>query len=148
MIHEREPTHFQPKFEVAACYLQAHDDTILLLQYNEKKGAKRWVPWWKLDPADDGNHELAVLREIQQETGLELSRLQIEFKQTLYLVFANGLQFTFHCYTAKLDHKPDISIQEEHQAYQWVHPEVAARDMYEHLIEDEPECIEKFILSQ
>lgn len=72
MIYKNIPKRFNPRFEIVSCYVEYDGKILLLHRHAHKLEGNRWgVPAGKIA---SGESELdAMVREIEEETGQELS---------------------------------------------------------------------------
>lgn len=128
---------FNPKFEVASCFLEVGDKFLLLLRQDFKSEGNKWgVPAGKVEQGESA--EEALVREIQEEIGLELSRERITFFDTVYVRYPD-YDFVYHMFRAAFEEEPTIVLNlGEHKDFRWAStPEALAMD----LVRDEDACI-------
>lgn len=64
--------------------------------------------------------ELAVLREVFEETGIKLQDSDLKFHRTFFVRYLE-YDFIYHVYSSNLNKRPKIIINPtEHKAYLWV----------------------------
>jgi len=139
MISENIPDGFKSQLEVVSCYIE-HDGEILLLQrHPEHKHSAKWgLPAGKLEEGE--TTEQAIIREIQEETGLEVGEQRLMFRDTLFVSYL-GKEFLYHTFQATFADKPTVRINPpEHKAYGWFTPEQALSLDYIH---DLDACIQR-----
>ncbi len=140
MIFLDPPEDFQPKFYVVSCFLE-HDGKFLTLKRHPSKteGGKWGTPGGK---RDDGESELeALVREVQEETGIALSTDRIGNSYPVYVRYPD-YDYVFHMFAGALDEKPEITLSlSEHTDYAWVTPEQALKM---DLVMDQDVCIRRF----
>ncbi len=135
----KEPTkQFKPRIEVAALFIEC-DNRILVLHRQEKKfqGNLWGIPGGKIDKGETPIE--AVIREIQEETGYEFSKEQIESLGAVYIEYNEKDHFVYHMFRAKLAGDPGavkINFQ-EHKGFTWVTPQDGLKL---ELIKDEDTC--------
>ncbi len=106
------------------CWITSADQDVLLLQVPARPG-KHEAFWQPITGGiEDGESPLqAALREIREETGLELTDTQLtEIATDLTVVISPELTISKTLYTAST---PDTTITtnpHEHQAHQWLPP--------------------------
>ncbi len=140
MIYDIAPDVFDPVFEVVSCYVE-YDGRILLLYRNKEKseGNKWGVPAGKIDAGE--NEYEAIIREIREETGLEIISMQAEYFKKVFVKYP-AYDFVYHMFRVELKSKQDILINlREHQAFRWVVPQEA---LTMNLVTDLDECIRMF----
>lgn len=137
MIHLKVPDGFSPKIEVVSCFLEHNGDILLLHTQDHKREGNKWgVPAGKMEK--DEAREDALLREIREETGLNLSPEEVKFITTVYVRYPD-LDFIYHMYQRKFEERPEITIDSrEHKGFQWITPLNA---LTLPLIQDEDPCI-------
>jgi len=139
-----KPENFEPEFKAAGCFLE-YDARLLFLQKRDDARVEpgRWGhPAGKVKVSDDCI-DSAVLREINEETGLELGKEDL-FSWGLMCIRYPEFDFDYHVYRCNLNHlgqKPKIRIDvNEHQAYAWkTFDEARTMD----LMRDEWDCLRK-----
>ena len=138
MIHHTKPEKFNPKFEVVSCFIEHEDEILLLLRQDHKNQPNTYgIPAGKVGEWEA--KDVAVIREIFEETGLEIDGLSY-FKE-LYVQYPT-YDFVYHIYHKKLDQRPEVKINlEEHKNHTWKTPKEA---LNEKLIPDEDVCIKLF----
>jgi len=137
MISKTPFEGFQPKFEVASCFLEVGDKFLLLHRQDAKSEGNKWgVPAGKVEKGE--SVEKALLREIQEEIGLDLSREQVGFFDTVYVRYPE-YDFVYHMFRAPFDQEPEIALNfAEHKDFRWTSREEALRM---NLVQDEDACI-------
>ena len=140
MYYRERPEGFDPKIEVVGCFVQHNDEIILLLRQDHKPQGNTWgIPSGKIDDGEDP--KITVQRETEEETGLRIPEDEIFFHSTFYVRY-DDYDFIYHVFSAKLDNKFEIAINElEHKDAIWISP-VKALDLP--LIEDLDGCIKIF----
>lgn len=136
MIYLERPEGFDPKFEAVSCYL-VNDGQILLLQRLPEKpqGGKWGTPAGKIDKNE--SPEDAVLREVFEETSVELKKGEAQKIGTIYVKFPD-YDFDWHMFRANIDHRNTKLKSDEHTAHKWVTPKDA---LQMDLVMDEGICI-------
>ena len=137
MIAKTPFENFQPKFEVASCFLEVGDKFLLLLRQDFKSEGNKWgVPAGKVESGE--TTEQALVREIQEEIGLELARERVEFFDTVYVRYPD-YDFVYHMFRAPFAQEPEIALNlTEHKDFRWASiPEALAMN----LVQDEDACI-------
>jgi len=137
MIYKNKPKDFNAKFEVVGCFCEYDGKIILLHRQNHKPEGNTWcLPAGKIDDQEDSIQ--ASIREVKEETGIDIFPEQIELVESVYIKFPT-YHFVYHTFRAILKNPHDVIINNsEHKDFKWVRP-VDALKM--NLIEDEDECI-------
>lgn len=136
-----EPTpQFHPRREIAAVYIE-HDGQILLLhrQDNISEGNK-WGP--PAGHVEKGETPLeAAIRELEEETGYDISNQAIEKVHTAYIEYNEKNHYVFHMFRTSLQGDPGaVKIDfNEHKGFTWVTPADALKM---NLLKDEDVCIQ------
>ncbi|WP_367435193.1 NUDIX hydrolase [Streptomyces celluloflavus] len=106
------------------CWIISPDQDVLLLQVPARSGehAAFWQPI--TGGIEDGETPLqAALREIREETGLELTDTQLtEIATDLTVVISPELTISKTLYTASAPNTTVTTNPHEHQAHQWLPP--------------------------
>lgn len=140
MISNFKPKNFIPKFKVVSCFIEYNGEILLLKRQTFKPQPNTYgLPAGKVEKGE--TIEQAMLREIKEETGIELKNEKYEFYKIKY-VSQENCQFMYYSYFCKLDHKPEVKINlNEHQLYLWITPKEA---MKLNLIQDGDNCLKDF----
>lgn len=137
MMHRTRPKDFNPKFEVVSCFCEFNGKILLLQRLPNKPEGNTWgVPAGKKS-ADETVLD-AILREVNEETGLNIPDIEVKYSHEVYVRFA-AYDFIYHMSSAAFHSQPDVKINvQEHSQFTWVTPEEALKM---DLIEDEDACI-------
>ena len=140
MVFKTKPEDFNKQFDIVGCCIEHDGKFLLLLRHPHKASGNKWgLPAGKRE----GGETLleAVLREVNEETGLALSPSDIKHFRSVY-VRDGSFDLEWHMFSTILDAKPSIIIEpSEHSEFKWVAPrEALSMD----LIHDLPESIEAF----
>ena len=137
MIYNKKPDNFNPSFEVVSCFIECDGEILLLKRQIHKPQPNTYgVPAGKVEKNE--TIQEAIIREVKEETNLDLDINQIEFFKTKYVVY-DEYSFIYHSFHYNLKKMQDVKInEEEHQEYMWINPE---KSLKLNLIEDEDSCI-------
>lgn len=140
MISNTKPIDFNSKFKVVSCFIEYNGEILMLKRQTFKPQPNTYgLPAGKVEKGE--TVEQAMLREVKEETGIELENEKYEFYKIKY-VSQDNIQFTYYSYFCKLDYKPDVKINpNEHQLYLWITPKDA---MKLNLIQDGDNCLKDF----
>lgn len=137
MIFLEPPLDFNPKMEVAACYITHKQKILYLHRHRNKSYGQKW------DSAggkiNKGEAPLsAVVREVQEETGLKLTLRDLIFEKIIFVRYPE-IDFIFHAFSYNFLDLPEITLNPlEHTEYRWVTPQEA---LSLDLVPDEEDCI-------
>jgi len=143
MIYTEQPDGFIPDIEVVGCLVLSSDKILLLHRHDHKPHGDKWgIPAGKRDDVDD-NRNIAMLRELREETGLVLEEKDLSFYKTFFVEHP-GLNFLYHYHLVNLDKIPDVVIAEkEHKAFSWVTIDEALKMP---LVPDEDFCLKDYCI--
>lgn len=141
IVWKERPVCFEPRFEIAACFLERDDGQVLFLHRmdNTSQGNAWGIPGGKVDKGETPLQ--AVVREIKEETGIALSSDAIQPIRTVYIsnTVRNKVNYVYHMFRTKYNGSRAIAINpEEHKGYTWVTPCDALKLP---LMDDEEECV-------
>ena len=140
MITKEKPLDFNKQFDVVGCFVEHNGKFLLLRRHSHKRSGDKWgLPAGKMD--DGETISQAMLREIEEETGLKIPEVSVVHFDSLY-VRDGSLDIKWHMFGTRLDAKPTIKLSpHEHSEYRWVTPEEA---LEMDLIHDQAESIRLF----
>lgn len=140
MIYKEKPENFISRFEVVSCYLECQGNILLLHRPKHKSQGGKWgVPAGKIDPGENPNE--ALIREIREETGIELTNESLNFLNKVFVRYPD-YDFVYYMYKASLNELPEVQINiEEHQGYEWRTPK---ESLELELVKDMAECIRMY----
>jgi len=114
------PTDFDVQMSFAICYIK-HGDQYLFTQRNEEK--KHWcIPGGKMEFGE--TPLMGCIREIKEETNIDLLEDQIKYLGKVYLRYPHG-DFESYPYIYEVKSKPPITLNFENIDYKWLNLEEA-----------------------
>jgi 8-oxo-dGTP diphosphatase len=137
-VFQEMPQNFHPKIEVAGCFIRNGDETLFLKRLADKPQGNTWaIPAGKSDKGETA--EQTVIREIREETGIEMQKQCLAYLGTVYIRHSTG-DFVFHAFEYNIADSPQIKFNpKEHVDYRWVTLREALEEMS--LIPGEDELI-------
>ncbi len=110
---------FKPKTVISTIFLEHAERLLLLMRCSQEEQPGTWgVPGGKSEENETPTQ--TVLRELQEETQIELSADQVEYRGHRYARIP-GWDYLIHLYFAKLKDRPIVKIDpKEHCQYEWV----------------------------
>jgi 8-oxo-dGTP diphosphatase len=137
-VFQEPPENFHPRLEVAACYLTVDEQVLFMKRQPHKSDGNLWgIPGGRCEKGETAHQ--AVVREVSEETGIDLSGKTLKYFGVLYIRLPD-IDFTYHMYAHALADIPkEIVIDTaEHSEYQWMTLQEALKLP---LIRGEAECI-------
>lgn len=140
MIYHKPPESFVIQFEAAGCFCEYNGEILLLQRNNDDTFGGHWaLPAGGLEIGED--IFTAMIREIDEEIGLNLGKSQLQFLEKMYVEHGDK-QFTFHFFQTQFLSRPAVKINlQEHQNFLWCTPQNA---LSLQLVEDMDTCLKKF----
>lgn len=140
MIRNTRPDNFNPKFEIVSCLIEFEGKILLLKRQTYKPQPNKYsLPAGKVECNE--NIKEAIIREVKEETSIDLTYENVEFYKTKYVDY-DDYQFIYHSFHCTLNNNPNVKINKnEHQLYIWETPE---KSLKIDLIQDEDSCIMDF----
>ncbi|MBS0607402.1 MAG: NUDIX hydrolase [Verrucomicrobia bacterium] len=140
VVFQIPPKNFSSKMEVSICFIKDGDRVLFLKrQFNKPEGNTWGIPGGKLDPGETAKK--AVIREVSEETGIELDGSQVRYFGKVYAK-GEANDVILHVFETTVKETPDVTINPvEHQDYLWV---TLDDSLQLPLISGEEECIELF----
>lgn len=120
------PSSFSTAIQAAGCYCEHAGRLLFLKRHRSRPSGETWgVPGGKLEAGELPLE--AVVREVNEETGLVLQPDKLFFVEKVYI--QNGeIQYVFHMFRTRFEEElPSILLNEEHTEYTWVTPKEALR---------------------
>ena len=139
MVYEEKPENFEPKIEVAVCFIQTDDKVLFLKRLPWKPQGDTWgIPGGKFDPGETPQD--TVIRETWEETGIAMPKEALSYFGKVFVRYPD-MDYTLHMFEYKADDLPEVTFNpEEHADYKWVSLK-EAMDLLP-LIPGEEECID------
>lgn len=120
-IWESPPKNFQPRVEVAACYVEINDRILLMERSSNSAEGKTWgVPAGKIEVGETPHQ--AAIRELVEETGINVSSSQVKEIGRLYVQKPRG-DFIYHMFQVHINEIPKVILSPEHTQYLWANAE-------------------------
>lgn len=120
-IWESPPENFQPRVEVAACYVEVNGRILLMERASNAAEGKTWgVPAGKIE-AGETPHQAAI-RELIEETGIEVFPSQVDEIGQLY-VQKPKCSYIYHMFQVHINEIPKVILSPEHTQYLWANAE-------------------------
>ncbi len=140
MIYKEKPSDFNKKADVVACYVQHNGKFILLQRQPHKSSPNQWgLPAGKVDAGE--TIQQVMIREIFEETGLQLKEGMLEYFDSLYVRNVSN-DIYYHMFAANLEELPEIKINPlEHTGFGWFSPQESLKM---DLVHDLGECTKLF----
>ena len=141
-INLTRPKNFNSLFDVVSCFIEYEEKILLLHRQDEKPEGNKWcLPSGKIDKENGESAPAAILREVKEETDLEIKKIDLFYNGQLYVRYPTH-DFTFLTFTYFSKEKPAIKLNEkEHKEYKWISPKEALNLL---LVRDFNECIKLY----
>lgn len=118
LVFRTRPQGFRPAVEIAACYIEFKGAFLLLNRTVGKSEGGKWgVPAGKIEPGEHPDD--AVVREVFEETAINLNHHSIRSYGKLY-IRKPQIDYIYHIYHVVVDKPLEVTLNNEHQAFQWV----------------------------
>jgi mutator protein MutT len=113
------PRNFSSQNEVAGCFIKAGDQVLFLKRLLNKPQGNTWaIPGGKSDRGESA--EETVVREIREETGIEMQHRCLTYFGKVYISHSTG-DFIFHIFEYNLVDFPQVKFNpKEHADYRWL----------------------------
>lgn len=117
-IYDEAPAVFNPRIEVAACYIEIDKKLLLLKRAQGKSEGGSWgVPAGKLEVNETPGQ--CACRELFEETGISLTKpMQIHSLGALYMQ-KPLFDYVYHLFRVVLEKVPNVSLSDEHEQFLW-----------------------------
>ena len=138
LVFQEPPENFNPKVEVAACFMTVNEKVLFLKRLPHKSEGSKWgIPGGKVDKGETA--EQAVLREVLEETSIDLAGKSLLYFGKVYIRYPE-VDFLYHMYGYDFDElQADVTINpDEHTEFRWI---TLAEALKLPLIRGEDECI-------
>ncbi len=138
LIFEEPPENFNPKVEVAACFILAGDAVLFLKRLPHKDYGNNWgIPGGKCEKEETAQD--AVVREVLEETGIALPAQSVKSRGKVFIRYPT-VDFIYHMFEHRMEDRPSVNIDpNEHVEYRWLSLQDA---LTLPLIPGEDECID------
>ncbi|MCE2982477.1 MAG: NUDIX hydrolase [Parachlamydia sp.] len=119
-IYNHNPPDFSPTVEAAGCYIQHNNKLLFLKRHPATRQGGTWgVPAGKIEENEKADE--AVVREVFEETGIDLSGLAVQEVGKLFITLHDELDYIYHMFTVTLSELPALNIAiREHTEAKWV----------------------------
>jgi mutator protein MutT len=126
---------------VVGCIIEHEDQILMLLRSEVETDPSLWgIPAGKVE-AGESDLE-AIIREVQEETGIELKQGTIEYLGELSIEYPK-ITVVFPVFKVRLAQQPEIVLApREHIDFGWIHPQEVLK--LPNLMKDVDVIIEKF----
>ena len=132
MFSLKKPQDFISQKDIVICYV-VHNDKILFLKrrLDKFKGGMWTAPGGKRE--DNESLKAAVIREILEETGVEIDKERLSFVEKCYITH-DDFHFTMHIFKSHFSEMPEVNLNEnENTEYAWAtHHEAKNLNLIEH----------------
>ncbi len=124
MVFKTMPKDFNKRFDIVGCCMECDGEFLLLLRHPHKASGNKWgLPAGKREDGETLTE--AVLREVEEETGIVLAPSSVEHFRSVYSR-DGSFDLEWHMFSTKLEKKPIVVIEpSEHSEFKWVSPREA-----------------------
>ena len=119
MFHKTLPPNFKSERAGTVCFIEQEGQFLLLKRAVDSYQGGLWTaaPGGKLESNETPLE--GTIREVREETGIELEPNQITFIQTVYYQFSD-IEYRLHLFYTQLEQKPCVTLsQAEHTEFKW-----------------------------
>lgn len=140
MIYKEKPENFNPKMEVVSCFLEHHNEFLLLHRQDHKSEGNKWgVPAGKIEKGE--SLKAGLMREVKEEVGIIILESQLNYWGKIYIRYPE-YDFMYHMFSTQLSSRPVVWLNlEEHKDFAWVSPKDS---LHMNLVLDEDNSIKLF----
>lgn len=140
MLYQSQPENFKIGFNGVGCFIESSGKILLLHRLDHKREGNTWgIPGGKIDPGEEILN--AIIREIKEETGLEIPSKNLEYLKKVFVKFPD-YDFIYHMYKTFIPSRPEIKINtEEHKNFIWLTPQKTLTRTTITLMPDLDECV-------
>lgn len=144
MTTKEKPENFNPSMRVGGIIFRFEDEILLFKRASHKKfGAGQWALC--AGAMEEGEqYEDGVVREVFEETGIIISKEDLRHVGIYYHSpeVDRTFEIEWSIFETRLNHKPEIVINDEHSEYAWV--EINDTLTY-NLIDGEQFCLQDYL---
>jgi 8-oxo-dGTP diphosphatase len=140
MMSKVKPAGFTKQLDIVGCFIQHKEKFLLLLRHPEDDLGNIWgLPAGKKEQEETTKE--AVLREVQEETGITLAEQEVFYFDSQYIQ-NERVDMEWHMFYAGVNTIPVITLNpNEHADFRWVSISEALNLP---LVHDTPESIKMF----
>lgn len=123
VVYQKPTSQFKPQIEIAAVYIECHDKILLLHRQEHKSQGNKWgIPGGKVNSWETPLQ--AAIREVEEETGYDISSQPIEDLGAVYIEYDEIDHFVYHMFRTQLQGDPSaVKIDfSAHKGFTWVTP--------------------------
>lgn len=146
-VHLEPSPQFKPRCDVATMYIEHNGQILLLHRQNHILEGNKWgIPGGKVEKNETILQ--AAIREVKEETGLDISQQSIEALEPVYIEWPGNYHFVYYAFRTELVGDPSaVKINfKEHKGFTWVTPADALK--MDLLLDEEPCIIKDYFSSQ